>query len=116
MREGFADRDAFFFLHAIKLGKVAKQHGKPLRHRARAEHLHQGRKAFALEFEGLDDRDSEHRNSLHELEYVLTAKGQDIRFRCGHSRPLMNVCAENLRRADDIAGLPIGERDLTSGG
>ena len=61
-------------------------------------------------------RNGKLRNRLHQLAQILAAKGQTRRSR---RLPCPTTCgragAQHLRRSDDVARLPIGERDLAAG-
>ena len=108
------DGNSLVVLDAVEFRKIDQQHRKPLRHRACSEHLQESRQALALELECLDDSDREFWNFLHQLAQVISVERIDVRLLHRDPRPHVGARAEYLRRSDNVAWLPVGQRDLAA--
>src|SRR5687767_12393062 len=95
---------------------MQQQLRQPFRRRARAEHLRQRRIALALETEAFDNSNRKRRDRYHHPPQYIARQMQHRAVDGGLARPDMQALLEHFGAADEIAGVPIGERDLASRG
>src|SRR5260370_24939634 len=71
--------------------------------------------SLALEGKPLDQADGKVRNFARERSQFLARQLYDAAIAGSNAGPLMNAVVEYLRPADEITGMPIGQRDLAPG-
>src|SRR5216683_2267145 len=79
---------------------------------AGSQHLRERRIALALEGKSFDQADREVGNAGRERPQLLPRKVHHAAIGGGNAGPLMDAVLEHFRTADEIAGMPISERDL----
>src|SRR6201993_669578 len=114
--EGGTDQDAVGGLHPIKLDQMQQQISEPFGDRSRTEHLRQRGIALAFEGQAFDQPDGQVRHFRHELAQLLARQMQHAAVAGGDARPLVDAFPEHFRTADEVARMPIGQRDLALGG
>ena len=83
---------------------------------ARTEHLRQRRVALALEGQTLDQPDGEVRNLRDQCAQRLAGNMHDAAFAAATPDHRFVPRPEDIRPADEVAGVPVGERDLAARG
>src|SRR5215831_15401096 len=114
VRKRGSDEGSVGHLDSIGINQMEQQMREPIGNRPRAEHLHEGGIALALERKTLDQADSERRNLHHQGAQRLARQLNDTAVVGGNARPQMNAGPEDVRTTDEVSGIPIGQRDLAS--
>ena len=104
MGESRGDQLAVGILHAVEFRQMQQEMRKPLRDRARPQHLRQGRIAFALEAEAFDQADREIGDFGDEPAQFPAGKLHDGAVTGCDARPLVSAGIEHFRSADEIEG------------
>src|SRR5215813_6750354 len=114
VRKRGSDDGSVGHLDSIGINQMEQQMREPIGNRPRAEHLHEGGIALALERKTLDQADSERRNLHHQGAQRLARQLNDTAVVGGNAGPQMNAGPEDVRTTDEVSGIPIGQRDLAS--
>ena len=92
-----------------------QQEGEAVGDRARAQHLGQRRVAAPLEGQAVDDTEGQGRDASHELLQGRARQMEHGGIARGHAGPAVASRAEHLGTTDEVAGVPVGQRDLAAG-
>src|SRR5439155_20732187 len=99
---------------AIEIDEMQQQMRKALCDRARSQHLGQRRIALALESEPFDQADRKVRDLYGKGSQLLSGQMHHAAIAGCNAGPLMHAALEHFRPADEIADVPIGQRDLAA--